>query len=101
MGGRFNMARKPQQSKSKCPECGEILEIDFYSEEGDIITCYSCDTDLEIKSLKPIVLKIVKNNEKVDDLLEDEELDDNLDDFVDYEDSEEDEEDDEDEYNKY
>ena len=38
-----------------CPECDNPLEIDVdLVDEGEVITCDECGTDLEIISLEPI-----------------------------------------------
>lgn len=38
-----------------CPECDNPLEIDVdLVDEGEVITCDECGTDLEIVSLEPI-----------------------------------------------
>lgn len=41
-----------------CPECSEDVFVDADSEQGDIITCDECGTDLEIVGLDPIELDI-------------------------------------------
>ncbi len=46
-----------------CPECSEDVYVDADSEQGDIISCDECGTDLEIVGLDPIELDI---HEEVD-----------------------------------
>ena len=41
-----------------CPECDEEVFVDAESEQGDIISCEECGTDLEIVGLDPIELDI-------------------------------------------
>lgn len=41
-----------------CPECHEEVFVDAESEQGDIISCEECGTDLEIVGLDPIELDI-------------------------------------------
>lgn len=43
---------------STCPECSEDVYVDADSEQGDIISCDECGTDLEIVGLDPIELDI-------------------------------------------
>ncbi len=41
-----------------CPECSENVFVDAESEQGDIISCDECGTQLEIVGLDPIELDI-------------------------------------------
>jgi alpha-aminoadipate carrier protein LysW len=41
-----------------CPECSEKVFVDAESEQGDIISCDECGSDLEIVGLDPIELDI-------------------------------------------
>lgn len=41
-----------------CPECSEDVFVDADSEQGDIVSCDECGTDLEIVGLDPIELDI-------------------------------------------
>ncbi len=43
-----------------CPECDNPLDIDVDDvEEGDIVTCDECGTDLEVVSSDPLELAAV------------------------------------------
>ena len=52
-----------------CPECSEDVYVDAESEQGDIISCDECGTELEIVGLDPIELDIYSDD--VDDLDDD------------------------------
>ena len=52
-----------------CPECSEDVYVDADSEQGDVVSCDECGTDLEIVGLDPIELDIHEND--VDDFKED------------------------------
>ncbi len=41
-----------------CPECSEEVFVDAESEQGDIVSCDECGTDLEIVGLDPIELDV-------------------------------------------
>ncbi len=41
-----------------CPECSEDVFVDADSEQGDIVSCDECGTDLEIVGLDPIELDV-------------------------------------------
>ena len=41
-----------------CPECDEEVYVDADSEQGDIVSCDECGTNLEIVGLDPIELDI-------------------------------------------
>ena len=44
-----------------CPECSEDVYVDADSEQGDIVACDECGTDLEIVGLDPIELDIYED----------------------------------------
>ena len=52
-----------------CPECSEDVYVDADSEQGDVVSCDECGTDLEIVGLDPIELDI--HDEEDDDFKED------------------------------
>lgn len=41
-----------------CPECSEDVFVDADSEQGDLVICDECGTELEIVGLDPIELDI-------------------------------------------
>ncbi len=55
-----------------CPECSEDVYVDAESEQGDIISCDECGTELEIVGLDPIELDIYSEDD-LDDFKDDEE----------------------------
>lgn len=55
-----------------CPECSEKVFVDAEQEQGDIIFCDECGTELEIVGLDPIELDIYADADD-DDFDEDEE----------------------------
>ncbi len=55
-----------------CPECSEDVFVDADSEQGDIITCDECGTQLEIVGLDPIELDMYSEDD-TDDFGDDEE----------------------------
>ena len=52
-----------------CPECSEDVYVDAESEQGDIISCDECGSELEIVGLDPIELDIYADD--VDDFDDD------------------------------
>ena len=55
-----------------CPECEEKVYVDAEAEQGDVVTCEECGTDLEVVGLDPIELDIYedsgdKNDDDYDD----------------------------------
>ncbi len=54
-----------------CPECKEEVYVDAESEQGDIVTCEECGTELEVVGLDPIELDAYHESEDRDDLDED------------------------------
>lgn len=55
-----------------CPECSEDVYVDADSEQGDIVSCDECGTDLEIVGLDPIELDVHEEDD-LDDLEDEEE----------------------------
>ncbi len=49
-----------------CPECSEKVFVDAESEQGDIISCDECGTELEIVGLDPIELDIYAEDDADD-----------------------------------
>ncbi len=49
-----------------CPECSEDVYVDADSEQGDIISCDECGTELEIVGLDPIELDIYEEANAAD-----------------------------------
>lgn len=41
-----------------CPECSEEVYVDADSEQGDVISCDECGTDLQIVGLDPIEVDV-------------------------------------------
>ena len=41
-----------------CPECSEEVYVDADSEQGDVVSCDECGTDLEIVGLDPIEVDV-------------------------------------------
>lgn len=41
-----------------CPECSEDVYVDADSEQGDVVSCDECGSDLEIVGLDPIELDV-------------------------------------------
>lgn len=57
-----------------CPECSEDVYVDADSEQGDIIACDECGTELEVVGLDPIELDIYESGEKDDATADEEEF---------------------------
>ncbi len=49
-----------------CPECDEEVYVDADSEQGDVVTCDECGSDLEVVGLDPVELDLYQE-EKSDD----------------------------------
>jgi alpha-aminoadipate carrier protein LysW len=61
--------RKRKMPTTACPECSEDVYVDADSEQGDVVSCDECGTDLEIVGLDPIELDI--HEDDIDDFKED------------------------------
>ena len=62
---------------ANCPECSEEVYVDADTEQGDVVTCDECGSDLEVVGLDPVELDLYE--EDLDEL-DDDDLDDEFDD---------------------
>ena len=46
-----------------CPECSEDVYVDAESEQGDVISCDECGTELEIVGLDPIEVDVYEEGD--------------------------------------
>ena len=75
----------------RCPKCGSEVDVDEDEvEEGEILACNECETEMEVVQIHPVKVNSISDDEEEED--EESEDDDDLDDDEDDED-EEDEED--------
>lgn len=56
-----------------CPECSEDVYVDADSEQGDIVTCDECGSDLEVVGLDPLEVDLYEDSDDMDDLDDDDE----------------------------
>lgn len=47
---------------ANCPECSEEVYVDAESEQGDVVSCDECGTDLEVVGLDPVELDIYEED---------------------------------------
>ena len=52
---------------ARCPNCGRIVEVDFFNEIGDEVLCSSCDANLEITGRNPVRFRIIKKADVYDE----------------------------------
>jgi alpha-aminoadipate/glutamate carrier protein LysW len=50
-----------------CPECEEKVYVDAESEQGDIVTCDECGSELEVVGLDPVELDLYEEKDDYDD----------------------------------
>jgi alpha-aminoadipate carrier protein LysW len=59
-----------------CPECEALVDLDTDElEEGEIVSCPECGTDLEVVSTNPVELRPAADEDMEDDEDEDDEDD--------------------------
>lgn len=66
------MARLDQQFDEedfevRCELCDEYIVIEYYLDQGDLVTCEECEADYLIKSRDPFILAPVDEEESDDD----------------------------------
>jgi alpha-aminoadipate carrier protein LysW len=54
-----------------CPECSEDVYVDADSEQGDIVTCEECGSELEVVGLDPLEVDLYEESDGMDDDLDD------------------------------
>ncbi len=58
---------------ASCPECDEDVYVDADSEQGDVVSCDECGSDLEVVGLDPIELDLYEGGSSdLDDDLDEE-----------------------------
>ena len=57
---------------AKCPECDEEVYVDAESEQGDVVSCDECGSDLTVVGLDPIELDLHEEADPDDDSEEEE-----------------------------
>jgi alpha-aminoadipate/glutamate carrier protein LysW len=48
----------------ECPECGADVTVGEDAEVGEVIMCSDCGSELEVKSLEPVTLKLAPDEEE-------------------------------------
>lgn len=51
-------------STATCPECEAKLELEFGTEENEIIVCSDCGVDLEVTALDPATVELAPMEEE-------------------------------------
>jgi alpha-aminoadipate/glutamate carrier protein LysW len=52
----------------RCPKCGAEVDVDEDEvEEGEILTCLECETDLEVVQKRPVSVNVISDDEDDDD----------------------------------
>ena len=54
-----------------CPECEEKVYVDAESEQGDIVSCEECGSDLEVVGLDPVELDLHESKDNYKDVDDD------------------------------
>ena len=53
---------------ANCPECEALLDVDDDEvEEGDVISCAECGSELEVVSIHPIEVERLEDEEEEED----------------------------------
>lgn len=56
-----------RQEAGKCPECGEMVEVDPGTEVGDAIFCPGCDCELTVLRLHPPKFSVLESSDPDED----------------------------------
>jgi lysine biosynthesis protein LysW len=57
------MGKKGKTQYVRCPMCRETIEISRDTELDDIISCYDCDGEFRVVSLKPVKLEALDDDD--------------------------------------
>lgn len=60
------MKQEKELLSGKCEICNEKIVIDYYMDQDDIVTCEECGSDFLIKSLSPLQLSLIEEEEEED-----------------------------------
>lgn len=51
---------------ANCPVCDENVFVDASLEQGDIVICEECDSDLELVGFDPVELDVIQDEDEFD-----------------------------------
>lgn len=57
--GKFNKHQSDRERFGKCEICLEYIPVEYYFNEGDLITCYECGTEYTLVNKNPVKLAVV------------------------------------------
>jgi len=55
---------KKYQNLVECIECGYEIKLPKNTEQGEIINCKDCDSELEVRAIKPYKLELAPEEEE-------------------------------------
>jgi alpha-aminoadipate/glutamate carrier protein LysW len=65
----------------RCPKCAVEIDVDEDEvEEGEILNCVECESELEVVQIHPVRVNIISDDDDDDDDDDDEEEDDDVED---------------------
>ena len=69
--GDSYMGKRGKIQHIRCPMCRETIEIPRDTERDDVVTCFECDGEYRVVSLKPVRLRSLDEDEWERDMEED------------------------------
>ena len=58
------MGKKGKSQYVRCPVCSETIEIPRDAEVDDIVSCYECDEEFRLVSMKPARLESLTDDDE-------------------------------------
>lgn len=65
------MGKRGKIQYIRCPMCRETIEIPRDTERDDVVTCFECDGEYRVVSLKPVRLQSLDEDEWERDIEDD------------------------------
>jgi len=65
--GKGNGQFEEEEHIVTCKVCEEDILVDYYMDRGDFVTCEECDSEYVIKSLNPIVISLLEDDDEDED----------------------------------
>ncbi len=62
--GKRNKRYEQEHRSGRCEICDGDVDLEFYIERGDIVSCNECGAEYVIRALQPIRLKLVEEEQE-------------------------------------
>ena len=65
--GKKNRQYDHEERFTRCKICDGEIVIEHFMERGEVVSCEECESEYILKSLKPIILTLLEEDDDYDD----------------------------------